>query len=104
MFWLLTLPFRMVFGIVLAVLLLAAGLATLVLLPLALLVWLPVLLLRGGLRLLGGLLLVLILGFGAVLLTAVALLPLVPIVACLSVLWMAARLTRRPSRHHIVAS
>lgn len=103
MFWLLTLPFRIVFGLLLAALSLVAVIATVVLLPLAFLVWLPILLLRGGVRLIGGLLLALTLGVGAILLTAVVLLPLVPVVACLAALWMVARLTRRPSRHGFVA-
>lgn len=103
MFWLLTLPFRIVFGLLLAVLSLAAVIATVVLLPLAFLVWLPILLLWGGVRLVGGLVIALILGAGAILLTAVALLPLVPIVACLAALWMVARVIRRPTSHGFVA-
>lgn len=103
MFWLLTLPFRIVFGLLLAALSLVAVIATVVFLPLVFLVWLPILLLRGAVRLIGGLLLALVLGIGAILLTAVALVPLVPVVACLAALWMVARLVRRPTRHGFAA-
>lgn len=103
MFWLLTLPFRIAFGLLLAALSLVAVIATVVLLPLVCLVWLPILLLRGGVRLIGGLVIALVLGAGAILLTAVVLLPLVPVVACLAALWMVARVIRRPTRHGFAA-
>jgi hypothetical protein len=94
MFWLLTLPFRLFVGLLLGVLGLAAGAVILVLLPLLLLVWLPILLVRGAFRAVGLLACAVTAAVGVTLLAAAILLPLVPIVFVLGAVWLLSRLIR----------
>lgn len=101
MFWLLTLPFRLVFsvvglafGLVGLVLAVVAGVGALVLLPLGLLFWAPFMLLRAGLSVVkffvGGFFLAL----AAIVVFAVALVPLLPLLLLGGGLWLLLRLLR----------
>lgn len=101
MFWLLTLPFRLVFGVlglvfglVGVVLAGIAGVAALVLVPLGLFLWAPFALLRAGFGLLKFLALGVFLAIGAVVLFAVALVPVVPLLIIGGGIWLVMRLFR----------
>ena len=94
MFWLLTLPFRLLAGLVFAVGGLVLGLLAVVLFPLFLLLWLPLLIVRGALRAVGALVLVALTVLGGALLTAVVLLPLLPLALLLAGVWVLVRWAR----------
>lgn len=101
MFWLLTLPFRIVFSVIglalgFAGLLLGlvAGAGALVLLPLGLLFWAPFALLRLGFGLLKMIAGFFVLALIAVVVFAVALVPIVPIVLLGGAAWLLLRMFR----------
>jgi hypothetical protein len=91
MLWLLTLPFRIVFGLVFAI---VGTMLAVVFFPLALLLWLPFALLRGAFKVVGALLLVLAFGVGGILLLAAVLLPLLPLLLLIGGCWLVYRVTR----------
>ncbi|MGE3176418.1 MAG: hypothetical protein AB7O32_03020 [Vicinamibacterales bacterium] len=94
MFWLLTLPFRLIVGLLLGVLGLAAGAVTLALLPLLFLLWLPFLLVRGAFRVLGLVACAIAAAIGVTLIAAAVLVPLVPLVLLACAVWIVVRLAR----------
>lgn len=95
MLWLLSLPFKLVFGILGAVLglvgALLVGVAGLVLLPLAFLLWAPLLFLRAGFAVTKFLVVGVLVALAAFLLLAVALVPLVPLVLVFGAVWFVTR-------------
>jgi hypothetical protein len=101
MIWLLLLPFRLVFGIVAGLVVLPV---VLILLPFALLLWLPFAMLRlvAGLVVLPIVLVALVLGLvaaGAGMALAVVV-PLLPVVVIAVGIWAVFRLTGRPVRSY----
>ena len=91
MLWLLTLPFRIFFGFIFA---LVAVVVAVALAPLALLFWLPFVLLRGAFKLVGALLLVLAIAAGGVVLLLALLVPLIPVFLFVGGLWLIYRIAR----------
>lgn len=101
MFWLLTLPFRLVFaalgfvfGLVGLVLAAVAGLAVLVLLPLALVFWAPLAVVRAGVGLARFLVVGLLVALAALALLAVVMVPVVPILIIGGGCWLLFRVLR----------
>jgi len=91
MFWLLTLPFRIVFGVNFAI---VGTVLAVVFFPIALVLWLPFMLLKGAFKVLGALFLALAFAVGALLLFAAVLVPLIPLVLLLAGCWLVYRLAR----------
>lgn len=101
MLWLLSLPFRIVFGVlgvvlglVGVVLAVVGGVAALVLVPLALLFWAPIAALRFGFGLAKWLVFALILAVVVTIVFLVALVPIIPVVLVVGSLWLIARVVR----------
>lgn len=101
MLWLLSLPFRLVFGVLGLVLglvggalALVGGVAALVLLPLALVFWAPFAALRVGFGLVKWLVLAFFFVLVAAVVFLVALVPVVPLALLLGSIWLIARFLR----------
>lgn len=101
MFWVLSLPFRLVFGVLGLVLglvggalALVSGVMALVLLPLALLFWAPFAALRFGFGLVKWLVLTFLFVLVAAMVFLIALVPVVPLALLLGSVWLIARFLR----------
>lgn len=101
MLWLLSLPFRIVFGVlglalglVGGALALVGGVAALVLVPLALLFWAPIAALRFGFGFAKWLIFALLFGVVATVVLLVALVPVIPVALLLATVWLIARFLR----------